>query len=243
MVSFPTGLHQLPRMLAARLPDLRLRSRVESIEGQAGLFTARGVDFSVSAPQLVVTSSGQATARLLDRVSEGKSRSLGEIPQASLAVVSLGYRRDQVDHPLDGFGFLAPRCEPLRILGCLFPSSVFPGRAPAGRVALSAFLGGRLDPEIVAQSDSDLLAVVESDLATALGTRGLPEFAEVTRWRPAIPQYELGHQHFVDSVRTIEAECPGLIIAGNFLAGASVPDCVTKGVRAAERVASALRDR
>jgi oxygen-dependent protoporphyrinogen oxidase len=152
---------------------------------------------------------------------------------APVATVALGWRRDQVGHPLDGFGFLSPRGEGLRILGCLFPSSLFGGRAPAGCVALTAIAGGRTDPGLVDLPDAELLALVRADLARALDARGEPLVSRIRRWRPGIPQYELGHTRFVELARAIEADLPGLVLAGSYLGGVSVPDRVAEAERAA----------
>src|SRR4029079_14745700 len=100
--------------------------------------------------RLVLAVPADAAARLLDGATAGRSRALAEVPYAPVAVVSLGFRRAPVAHPLSGFGFLAPRRAGLRLLGCLFPSEVFPDRAPAGHMALCAFVGGATDPRIVA---------------------------------------------------------------------------------------------
>src|SRR6185436_12932927 len=149
----------------------------------------------------------------LDEATDGKSRALAEIPYAPVVVVALGVAREQIAHPLDGFGFLAPRRESLRLLGCLFPSTIFPDRAPEGHVALSAFLGGRTDPEIVDSSiwnDDRLLALVQKELGRALGLSGPPKIAILRRWPRAIPQYEVGHGRFVTLADEMERDLPGL---------------------------------
>jgi protoporphyrinogen/coproporphyrinogen III oxidase len=149
-----------------------------------------------------------------------------EIPYAPVAVVSLGWRRDAVRHPLGGFGFLVPRAEGLRLLGCLFPSEIVPGRAPEGHVALAAFVGGTTDPEIVGWDDDAIVSTVVSELRGSLGLQGDPAFQLVRRWPRTIPQYEIDHGRFVERAREIERSLPGLRLGGNFLGGISVPDCI-----------------
>ena len=151
-------------------------------------------------------------------------------------MVSLGWRREDVGHSLEGFGFLAPRKEGLRVLGCLFPSEIFPGRAPAGHVALAAFGGGRTDPEFATWDDDRIVSTVLSELRGPLSLRGEPAFRLVRRWPRAIPQYELGHGRFVERAREIEGALPGLRFAGNFLGGVSVPDCIKTGTAVAEEM-------
>jgi oxygen-dependent protoporphyrinogen oxidase len=187
----------------------------------------------------VLAVPSTAVADLLRDETGGRSAAFSEMPYAPVVVTALGFRREHVAHPLDGFGFLAPRREDLRVLGCLFPSSLFPGRAPEGHVALAAFVGGTTDRAVLDLSDEEIRGVVLGDLRRALGLRGDPVRAIVRRWPRAIPQYELGHGRFVDLARSIEAELPGLHVAGNVLGGVSVPDCIRKGTALAEAILAA----
>ncbi len=235
MISFRNGLDTLPRRLAARIGDVRTGvacRRVRAADGGFALDTDGG---AVAARRVVLAVPAEVAAALLAEVTDGASRLLAEIPYAPVVVASLGFRRDQVAHPLDGFGFLAPRKESLRILGCFFSSGLFPGRAPDGHVAVTVFAGGRTDPEIVGWEEGAILAAVRADLGAALGVEGEPAAALVTRWPRAIPQYELGHGRFVERAREIEAALPGLFLGGNFLHGVSVPDCIRNGAALAAR--------
>jgi oxygen-dependent protoporphyrinogen oxidase len=182
---------------------------------------------------VVLAVPADVAARLLDAATGGRSRAFAEIPYAPVAVVALGYRREDVGHPLDGFGYLVPRKEGRRTLGCLFLSALFPGRAPAGHAALSAFVGGRTDPEIVTWEDDRIAAQVQAEVGQALGIWSEPVFRLVRRWPRAIPQYEVGHGRFVDLADEIEHDLPGLRIGGNFLSGVSVPDCIRNGMKLA----------
>lgn len=240
MISFAEGLDTLPRGLAERISEspggsvhtgIRVR-RVRRGEGEDGFLLDLG-DREVAAHRVVLTTPADVTAELLEEISDGRSRALAAIPYAPVAVVGLGARREDLEHPLDGFGFLAPRVESLRLLGCLFPSSIFPHRAPQGCVALSAFLGGRTDPGAVELSDQELLAVVREELGRALGLRGEPTVTVLRRWPRAIPQYELGHGRFVELSKELERDLPGLHVGGNFLYGISVPDCIGNARRVA----------
>jgi oxygen-dependent protoporphyrinogen oxidase len=226
MISFRDGLDTLPRRLAEEIGDVRTGVFCRRLVRAEGRFVAETGDGAVSADQAVVAVPADVAARLLDDLTGGASRLFAEIPYAPVAVVSLGVRREDVAHPLDGFGFLVPRKEGLSVLGCLFPSTLFPGRAPEGHAALVAFIGGRMNPEIVAEDDGAIYAAVRQELGRALGLRGEPVFHNVRRWPRAIPQYELGHGRFVARAEAIERDHPGLRIGGNFLRGISVPDCI-----------------
>ncbi|MEO6195049.1 MAG: protoporphyrinogen oxidase [Thermoanaerobaculia bacterium] len=237
MISFREGLEELPRRLAreiGKIGDLRTgvaARRVLRIENGFRVETSAG---PVEAARVVFAVPADAAARLLEEATSGASLPLAEIPYAAVAVVSLGWRREDVGHPLDGFGFLAPRKEGLRLLGCLFPSQIFPGRAPEGHVALAAFGGGRTDPELARWDEDRIAATVVAELRGPLKLRGEPAFRLVRRWPRAIPQYELGHGRFVERAREIERSLPGLHLAGNFLGGISVPDCIRNATALAE---------
>jgi oxygen-dependent protoporphyrinogen oxidase len=226
MISFREGLEALPRRLAREIGDVRTgvaARRVLRIGNGFHVETSAG---PVEAAQVVLAVPADAAARLLEEATSGASLALAEVPYAAVAVVSLGMRREDIGHPLDGFGFLAPRKEGMRTLGCLFPSEIFPGRAPEGHVALAAFGGGRIDPAFAELDDDQIVKTVLDDLRGPLSLRGEPAFRLVRRWPRAIPQYELGHGRFVERAREIEWSLPGLRISGNFLQGISVPDCI-----------------
>ncbi len=195
-----------------------------------------------TARHLVLAVPADVAARLLAPLTDGRAAALAEIPYAPVAVAAYGFRRPDVAHALDGFGFLVPRGQGLRVLGCLFPSAFFPGRAPAGHVALVAFAGGRTDPGAVELGDDALDELVRGDLDRALGLRGEPVLRELARWPRAIPQYELGHGRFVELARSFEAELPGLQVAGNFLDGVSVPDRITRGAAVAAAIAGSRQE-
>ncbi len=242
MFTFPRGLATLPERLAQEIGDVRTGVAARKVAPSGDGFIVETDAGPIASRKVVLAVPADAAARLLERATEGRSRELTEIPYAPVAVVALGIARSRIAHPMDGFGFLAPRRESLRLLGCLFPSTIFPGRAPEGHVALSAFLGGRTDPEIADPSiwnDGRLLGLVLEELGRAIGLSGAPEVAIIRRWARAIPQYEAGHGRFVDLAREIERALPGLRFAASFLGGVSVPDCIRTATRIATEIQGA----
>ena len=241
MVSLRGGLEELPRRLAREIGDVRCGTVCRAIRHDGRTFVVEHAGGAVHASRVLLAVPAGAAAALLDEATAGRSRLLAELPYAPVAVVAAGYRRQDVAHPLDGFGFLRATGgggAGLRVLGCLFTSSLFPGRAPEGCVTLTAFLGGRTDPEAAAWSDEQLGAAVQADLGRALGVRGEPLARVVRRWPRAIPQYERGHGRFVALQAELERDLPGLHLAGNYLHGISVPDCVRNATALAERIAA-----
>jgi oxygen-dependent protoporphyrinogen oxidase len=236
MISFRAGLEELPRRLAREIGDVRtgvVCQTVARVEGGFRIETSAG---PVEADRAVLAVPADAAAHLLDAATAGASRLLGEIPYAPVVILCLGWRREAVGHPLAGFGFLAPRREGTRVLGCLFPSEIFPGRAPGGHAALAAFAGGRTDPEIVGWDDERIAATLLGELRGPLGLQGEPAFRLIRRWPRAIPQYEVGHGRFVERAREIELALPGLRLGGNFLGGVSVPDCIKNATAMANEI-------
>ena len=164
------------------------------------------------------------------------AQSLRSIEYASSAIVVSGHPLADVAHPLDAAGLVVPAIERRRILAVSFSSRKFAGRAPAGRVILRTFVGGALQPEMLARSDDELLEIVRGELAELLGVGGREDFAFVARYERAMPQYHVGHLERVAEIDRARSKHPGLALAGNAYSGVGVPDCIASGEQAAERV-------
>ncbi|MDW7980363.1 MAG: protoporphyrinogen oxidase [Verrucomicrobiales bacterium] len=163
-------------------------------------------------------------------------RQFAKINYPPVASVVLGFRREDVEHPLDGYGVLVPRIEGLKILGTLFSSSLYPNRAPAGHVTLTTYLGGARAPELALRPEHELVEITLHDLARVLGVKGRPTFQQCMVYPKAIPQYELGYGAFRAKLTEIETSAPGLFFAGHYRDGISVGDSIMSGCRTAERV-------
>lgn len=162
------------------------------------------------------------------------------VPHASLATVSLGFRRDQVEHPLDGHGLLTPSCERKQILGTLFASSLFSGRAPEGQVLLTSFVGGVGQERLASIPAAQLVDLVREELSGLLGITGRESFSEVSQWPASQPQAVAGHGARLAAVEALEAATPGLCFAGAWRDGLSLVDATRSGQQAADRVIEQL---
>lgn len=147
------------------------------------------------------------------------------VPYNPVAVVGLGFKRQQVVHPLDGFGFLVPRSESRKILGTLFTSSLWTDAAPEGHVLLRTMVGGGRSPELASLAENELIALVQTELHELVGAHGSPVFFHVKKYAQGIPQYPVGHHLVVDRLRQ-ELTPLGLFLAGNAWDGIGVNDCV-----------------
>jgi len=184
----------------------------------------------------VLAVPARAAARLVDPLSSPAAELLASIAYAPIVSAALGYARDRMGHPLDGFGFLVPRCEGMRTLGALFSSTLFPGRAPDGNVLITAFIGGMSDPEAVRLEDDILVRRVSEDMATALRADGPAAMVHLVRHQSAIPQYTLGHLERVARIRDLLAEFRGLHLRASWSEGVSVADCVRNGEALADQL-------
>lgn len=244
LTSFRDGTDELVRGLARALDGV-LRTGA----GVAGLRRA-GRQYRLEclgagplhADAVVLAGGAAASAALVEPLDGALAATLREIRSAPLAVVCLGYEAARLPRPLDGFGFLVPPGEGPRILGTLWDSSIYPGRAPAGRVLLRAMLGGALDGRVLALDDTELLAAARRDLQTTMGLDAEPDFVKVVRHPLGIPQYTGGH---LERLARVEGQLDGharLYVAGNAYRGVSINSCVAEAGPLAERILSALRE-
>jgi len=183
---------------------------------------------------------GPVSARLLRNLDASLAAELQGISYASSATINLAYQRSDIPHALDGFGFVVPIIEKRSLIACTFSSVKFDGRAPKDCVLLRVFVGGALQPEILALPEADLNLRVRNDLRDLLGIERSPLFSELTRWDNSMPQYYVGH---LDKVRRIQervALLPRLALAGNAYSGPGIPDCIRSGQDAADQVIGML---
>jgi oxygen-dependent protoporphyrinogen oxidase len=244
--SFRGGMQTLTDALARAVDRVATGVRVESIErGADGGWTVTGVRAGEAlvrrARAIVLAVPAYEAARLLREVAPPAAHALATIEYAAVASVASAWRRADIAHSLAGFGFLVPKKEMRRILGTLFSSSMFDGRAPEGTVLLTTFIGGLRNPDLPAQSDATLGEILQTELAALLGARNAPLWREVTRWTHAIPQYNLGHGERLRPLAAAERALPGLTACANYRGGVSVGDCIKSAHAAAEAVAGYLQ--
>jgi oxygen-dependent protoporphyrinogen oxidase len=243
--SFAQGMQQLTDALAAALAGLQLQARAVRIERDAaGVFTLQAEQAGVlrrwRARALVLAVPADAAAALLQPHCADAAAALQAIAYAPVATVASAYAAADVGHALDGFGCLVPRKEARRVLGVLFSSSMFGGRAPAGTALLTTFVGGQRRPELAALGEGEIADLAQQEHTALLGARGRPAFQVVTRWPRAIPQYTLGHLGRVARAEAARQQLPGLFFCANWTGGVSVGDCIRNGHLQADAVAAWL---
>jgi oxygen-dependent protoporphyrinogen oxidase len=246
IVSFARGLETLPAALAAALPPGAIRTRTAATgisPGRPWKLVSRcdGLAATDEFDAVVLAAPAAALARLPVGPSDDRPLALLEqVDYPPVASLFFGFRRDQVAHPLDGFGALVPAVEGKSVLGVLFSSTLFPGRAPDGCVSLTVFVGGTRQPDLARLTPEALRPRVLADLRDLLGVKGHPVFTHATFWPRAIPQYNLGYERFLDAITRAEAQNAGLFIGGHVRDGISVANCIAAGERLAAAAAKHL---
>ena len=241
-VSLPGGTGELVEALvtalapgtvsvSTRVSDLHRHAHYQ-IETSAGRVHARTVVLAV--PAYVAAS--------LLRVFDTTIAALAEaIPYASTATVALGYRREQVAHPMEGSGFVVPRVERSPLLAATWVTSKWPQRAPDGHVLMRGFLGGGRDPRRLDATDDALIELVVEELRELMGITGAPLFTRLFRWTKQSPQYEVGHLQRVATIDRQLASIPGLFVTGSGFRAIGIPDCIADGRETAGRAAAFLK--
>lgn len=230
LTSFRGGTEVLVQSLAARLgPALRLSCGVRDVVHDGRFRLALDTGKALDADAVVLTGGASATADHVGRLDGVLAAALRRIPSAPMVVVCLGYRVADMTASVDGFGFLVPRGEGPRLLGALWDSSVYPGRAPEGHALIRVMLGGAHDPDVVHLDDAAVLAVARDGLATVMGEEGAPSFSRVFRHPVGIPQYTVGHLERLDRIDARLAVWPGpAVLAGNAYRGVSINNCIAE---------------
>lgn len=241
--TFRDGIGTLTDRLRQRLGDsVTTNSAATGVERRDRVFrvtTAAGDTLGVDA--VILSTKADAAGDLLEDMDGPLARELRRIYYAPVTVVRSAYRRPAVGHAADGFGFLVAHSAGRRILGSLWTSSVFEGRAPEGMHLFTTFVGGARAAHLCDLSDDEVANMVHSELAEIMNIRELPTFTDITRWERAIPQYNVGYEGTIDLIERFVAANPGVFFCSNFYRGVSVGDCVKNAYRTADEVDQFLR--
>jgi oxygen-dependent protoporphyrinogen oxidase len=174
----------------------------------------------------VLATPAAETARLLEPIAPEAASALREIPSPFLVVVHVSWPASELSRPLHGFGHLTVPVPERRVLGAVWSSSLFPGRAPSGQTLVTAFLGGERDPAAAGLGDEEIRTLAAREVGQVLGARSEPQTVLLTRYARAIPQYVAGHLARMKTLAQMEARFPGLTLIGNYRGGISVGDVV-----------------
>ncbi len=244
-VTFREGMDELVSVLEKSLPAETILKDHEVVEvgkimkGAAGRpryrLWIRGRERALETDALILATPSFVAAGFLKGTDGQLSSQLLSIPYVSTATINLAYRRSQIGHPLDGYGFVVPHLEGRKIMAATFSSIKFPNRAPEGMVLLRCFVGGAKNEELVTWADKDLLTAVRKDIDEILRINGEPMLVRIFRWDKTMPQYVIGHEERLSLLEKILKRHPGLFLTGSAYRGIGISDCVHQGELVAKK--------
>lgn len=236
LYSFENGMYTIIEMLKDELSSIiKTGSSVKGIErkGDAYRIHCENGDIYDSEKVVLATPAHNASEILRD-LDPSISSLLKGIPYPPLSVVALGFKKEYIRVDTEYFGFLVPGKEKRKILGCLFDSSIFAGRAPEGHILLRCMIGGARAPELALLDDRELLNIVLEELEDLTNIRAEPVFKRIFRYEKAIPQYVRGHSKLLDELEKLLSRHRGLYLTGNAYRGVAMNDCIAKSMEMAE---------
>jgi oxygen-dependent protoporphyrinogen oxidase len=248
-VALRDGMSSLVDALARRLPpkSVQLASPVDVIlsrpDQRWSLFVGGEYPHHRPADGVILATPAYRSAQLLRDVDATVATLLGRIEYAGSVVISLGYRRDQINHPLNGFGFVVPLIEQRTVLSCSFSSIKYEGRAPDDAVLLRVFMGGACQSGLLRLSGEQLIELAERDIGELLQVQGEPTLRHLTRHHRALPQYHVGHRDRLATINRRLARFPTLALAGSAYGGVGIPACIESGQAAANQILARLDSR
>ncbi len=242
LVTLREGMGRLVERLDESLTRTRVLLGIEglrlSLSNRRPLLRAAGVreDFD----RLILCTPADAAADLTAPILPEVAAELRHIPYGSSTLVYLAYPRSRFDHPLDGFGFIVPPGEALQIAACTWVNSKFDHRCPPDRVLLRCAVH---HPEGVPDtSDDEAAESAHREVLKVMGVNCPPIRRRVYRIRNGLPQLLVGHQERLREIRRGMARCPEILLAGSYMGGVGIPDCILTGLEAARRTVSELAD-
>ncbi|MFN8470997.1 MAG: protoporphyrinogen oxidase [Anaerolineae bacterium] len=237
-MSLRGGVQELVTALGEHLDtvDVRLGLSVTDVEPQNGGGYRVTLDdgSAIDADAVVLAVPARVAAPMVQDFAPELAAHLAGIRYISTATVSLGYRRSDIQHPLDSSGFLIPTQEGHRISGCTWSSTKFANRAPDDRVLLRCFIGRPTDQATPLLPEAELVRIARDELRALMGITAEPILTRVYRWRDGHPQYDVGHLDRMAEMDRLVAAQPGLYLTGSSYRGVGLPDCVHNASLVAE---------
>lgn len=247
-ISFRNGLQtfidHLVKALQEQSVDILTGTQVEEIKlvDEEGASQSKASGYQVrldngqalEADAVILALPTQGCAKLLSPLSLAEE--LKKINYVSVANVIMAFNREDIEHPLDGSGFVVPRKENRTITACTWTSSKWGHTAPKGKVVIRCYVGRYGDEEIAFADEQTILSRVQKDMAELMNITAQPLFYELNRWHDSMPQYPVGHLDLLAQVRAeLSTSRPGIFMAGAGFNGVGVPDCIRQGKEAAQQ--------
>ncbi len=235
LVSFKKGLQTLPLKLASALDVVHYAHKVTALEKREELWYLSSNNNTFGPfNHIIINVPLYQVGEIFNSLTKNGYTFENEVDYPKLSVLHLGYKKEDIQHSLDGFGFLVPEVENRSVLGALFSSTLFEGRSPKESHLLTVFVGGGREPKLAELDTNKLVTIVEEELKELIGLRGGYQFMDHVYWPKSIPAYHLNYDNTLNLFEKFEDEFLGLTMAGNFRNGISVPDCIKNGLKLAD---------
>jgi len=232
--SFKKGMQTLADAIAEGLRNTRLATPVEEFAKRNGGYTVNGRNYDAVA----LCTPARSAAKLIESIDADAAAEISGVYYPPIAVVYASFKKGQVAGDPDGFGILIPGVEKREILGALFSSSVFDGRAPDDEHLFTIFAGGSRRPDLCENTDEAIIDIAIRELTSIMGITGGPVFTDIKRWERSIPQYNIGYESVTAAVERVQDRNPGLVVCSNYYKGIAVGECIKNSIPAAERLLS-----
>ncbi|MEG1749515.1 MAG: protoporphyrinogen oxidase [Tannerellaceae bacterium] len=239
------GLEQLTDALAKAIGSNHITLSASDItlqpsdNGWQAEYTTTSGKQTIQAKQIVTTTGAYSLPQLLPFIPREEMEKISNLHYAPVVQISVGIRNtDGLD--FKAFGGLVPSCENKEVLGILFPSACFDGRAPEGGALFSFFIGGVKHAELTRWPDAELKELVHHELHAMLKFPAdiEPEMIRIFRHPQAIPQYEQSSGERFHTIEELEKRYPGLILAGNIRGGIGMADRIRQAAGVAKQICS-----
>lgn len=241
LISFRNGIQALPISLASSVDNVHYNHKVTAIEKRGESWHLNSNDHTFGPyNEIIINVPLYQIGEIFSSLTNQALSFEKEVNYPKLSVLHLGYKKGDIEHSLDGFGFLVPEVENRSVLGALFSSTLFEGRSPKDSHLLTVFVGGGREPELAEMDTEKLVKLVEAELEELIGLRAGNHFVDHVYWPKSIPAYHLGYDKILDLLDQFEDQFRGLTMAGNFRNGISLPDCIKNGLKLADSITEKL---
>lgn len=236
MFSFINGMQSLPKAIADKLRENILYNCVvkkvkKFSDGWEVSYEINGQENKIFSDFVLSTVPAYVASLIFGEIDLELSKHLNEIYYPPIMVLYLGYKKENVGRPLDGFGFLIPSKEKKHFLGAIWSSAIFPNRCEDDKAAFTLFIGGARSPQLFDMDQERLIEIVLNEFNKIMKIKGEPILIKHKFWSKSIPQYNLGYIEHERYFEKFEKENPGLILSGNYRGGISVGDCIKNSER------------
>ena len=236
LTSFPFGMTELLDTLATTYrEDIHFNHEVVDIFEKNGQFSALINGKTEHFSEVYCSLPAYQMAAVIRSMRQDVSDQLLTMKYAPIAVVGLVYPRTAFMAEPKGFGYLVPSKEKSNVLGVLFESNIFSGRAPEGKILFRVMLGGVRNPQIAEKSREELVELAVTEIKSMLQAKDECEDVFFAKWPKAIPQYDDTYLAIKEKIDRLLIQLPNLHVAANFYRGVSFNDCIEKSFEIAEK--------